>query len=118
MPGPQFGQFHVRSRFSFGFTLPQALQVLLLGNHMGARITSVWRQWPLASSSRASTPCPRLLARALDFTRERPPTPGTRGRQAFSTRLECRPEHQLIRASRGAGQEGSSEHDFGASGFG
>ena len=38
MPGPQFGQFHVRSRFSFGFTLPQALQVRLLGNHMG-RVT-------------------------------------------------------------------------------
>ena len=47
MPGPQFGQFHVRSRFSFGFTVPQALQVRPLGNHMGARITRVCRHWPL-----------------------------------------------------------------------
>ena len=71
MPGPQFGQVHVRSRFSFGFTVPQALQVRPLGNHMGARITRVWRHWPLASSSRAglstSPPHPRHLARALDF---------------------------------------------------
>ena len=66
MPGPQFGQVHVRSRFSFAFTLPQALQVRLLGNHMG-RVTWVCRHRPLASSSRASTPYPRLLARALDF---------------------------------------------------
>ena len=66
MPGPEFGQFHVRSRFSFSFTLPQALQVLLLGNHMG-RVTWVGRHWPLASSSRASTQYPRHLARALDF---------------------------------------------------
>ena len=57
----------MRSRLSFAFTVPQALQVLLLGNHMGARVTSVWRHWPLASSSRASTPYPRHLARALDF---------------------------------------------------
>ena len=28
---------------------------------------------------------PRLLARALDFPGERPPTPGTRGRQAVLT---------------------------------
>ena len=53
MLGPQFGQFHVRSRFSFAFTLPQALQVRLLGNHMG-RVTWVCRHWPLASSSRAA----------------------------------------------------------------
>ena len=84
MPGPQFGQFHVRSRFSFGFTVPQALQVRLLGNHMG-RVTWVCRHWPLASSSRAGSPYPRHLARALDFPGERPPTPGTRGRQAIST---------------------------------
>ena len=57
----------MRSRFSFAFTLPQALQVLLLGNHMGARITLVWRHWPLASSSRAGSPYPGHLARALDF---------------------------------------------------
>ena len=84
MPGPQFGQVHMRSRFGFAFTVPHTLQVLLLGNHMG-RVTWVCRHWPLASSSRASTPYPRLLARALDFSRERPPTPGTRGRQAIST---------------------------------
>ena len=64
---PQLGQVHVRSRFSFGFTVPQALQVRPLGNHMGARITRVWRHWPLASSSRAGSPYPRHLARALDF---------------------------------------------------
>ena len=74
---PQLGQVHVRSRFSFGFTLPQALQVRPLGNHMG-RVTWVWRHWPLASSSRAY---PRHLARALDFPGS---APGTRGRQAVS----------------------------------
>ena len=57
----------MRSRFSFGFTLPQALQVRQLGNHMGARITRVCRHWPLASSSRAGTQYPRHLARILDF---------------------------------------------------
>ena len=67
MPGPQFGQFHVRSRFSFRFTVPHTLQVLLLENRMGARITLVCRQWPLASSSRAGSPYPRHLARVLDF---------------------------------------------------
>ena len=67
MPGPQFGQFHVRSRFSFAFTVPQALQVRPLGNHMGARITLVCRHRPLASSSRAGSPYPRHLARAFDF---------------------------------------------------
>ena len=35
----------MRSRFSFGFTLPQALQVRLLGNHMG-RVTWVCRHCP------------------------------------------------------------------------
>ena len=64
---PQSGQVHMRSRFSFGFTVPQTLQVLLLGNHIGARTTRVWRHWPLASSSRAGTQYPRHLARALDF---------------------------------------------------
>ena len=44
---PQLGQIHMRSRFRSAFTVPQALQVLLLGNHMGARITSVWRHRPL-----------------------------------------------------------------------
>ena len=66
MGGTAVGQVHVRSRFSFGFTLPQALQVQLLGNHMG-RVTWVCRHWPLASSSRASSQYPRHLARALDF---------------------------------------------------
>ena len=66
MGGTAVGQFHVRSRFSFAFTLPQALQVRLLGNHMG-RVTWVCRHWPLASSSRAGSPYPRHLARALDF---------------------------------------------------
>ena len=64
---PHWGQVHIRSRFSFGLMVPQALQVLLLGNHIGARITRVWRHWPLASSSRAGSPYPRHLARALDF---------------------------------------------------
>ena len=69
---PQLGQVHVRSRFSFAFTLPQALQVRLLGNHMG-RVTWVCRHWPLASSSRAGSPYPRHLARALDFPRSAHP---------------------------------------------
>ena len=64
---PQSGQVHLRSRFSFGFTVPQTLQVLLLGNHMRARITRVCRHRPLASSSRAGSPYPRHLARDLDF---------------------------------------------------
>ena len=46
--------------------MPQALQVRPLGNHMG-QVTWVWRHWPLASSSRAGSPYPRHLARALDF---------------------------------------------------
>ena len=66
MGGTAVGQVHVRSRFSFGFTVPQALQVRPLGNHMG-RVTRVCRHWPLASSSCASTQYPRHLARALDF---------------------------------------------------
>ena len=66
MPGPQLGQIHMRSRLSFAFTVPRALQVRLLGNHMG-RVTWVCSHWPLASSSRASTQYPRHLARALDF---------------------------------------------------
>ena len=37
------------------------------GEPHGARITWVWRHWPLASSSRAGSPYPRHLARALDF---------------------------------------------------
>ena len=37
------------------------------GKPHGARITRVWRHWPLASSSRAGSPYPRHLARALDF---------------------------------------------------
>ena len=78
MPGPQFGQFHVRSRFSFAFTLPQALQVRLLGNLMG-RVTWVCRHWPLASSSRASTQYPRHLARALDFPGSAHPRQGRGG---------------------------------------
>ena len=110
MPGPQFGQFHVRSRFSFAFTLPQALQVRPLGNHMGARITRVWRHWPLASSSRAGSPYPRLLARALDFPRIIPGSAHPRqergGARLSQPSLECRPDHQLLRASRGAGQRG------------
>ena len=57
----------MRSRFSFGFTVPQALQVRPLGNHMGRGITRVWRHRPLAFSSRASTQYPHHLARALDF---------------------------------------------------
>ena len=64
---PQLGQVHLGSRFRFRLMAPQALQVLLLGNHMGARMTSVWRHCPLASSSRAGSPYPRHLARALDF---------------------------------------------------
>ena len=56
----------MRSRFSLGFTLPQALQARLLGNHMG-RVTWVCRHWPLASSSRAGFPYLRHLARAFDF---------------------------------------------------
>ena len=44
---PQLGQVHLGSRFRFRLMVPQALQVLLLGNHMGARITRVWRHWPL-----------------------------------------------------------------------
>ena len=43
----QMGQVHIRSRFSFGFTVPQTLQVFLLGNHMGARITRVCLHRPL-----------------------------------------------------------------------
>ena len=43
----QLGQVHIRSRFGFRFTVPHTLQVLLLGNHMGARMTSVWRHCPL-----------------------------------------------------------------------
>ena len=41
------GQVHVRSRFSFRFTVPHTLQVLLLGNHMEARVTLVCRHCPL-----------------------------------------------------------------------
>ena len=37
------------------------------GEPHGARITRVWRHWPLASSSRAGSPYPRHLARVLDF---------------------------------------------------
>ena len=44
---PQSGQVHMRSRFRFRLMVPQTLQVLLLGNHMGARITLVWRHCPL-----------------------------------------------------------------------
>ena len=48
MPGPAVGAgppgFPLQVR---GSLVPQALQVLLLGNHMGARITRVWRHWPL-----------------------------------------------------------------------
>ena len=61
--------------------------------------------WP-ASSSRASTPCPRLLARALDFTRERPPTPGTRGRQAVSTRFGMSPGAPVVPGLEGSWPKG------------
>ena len=44
---PQPGQVQVGSRFRLVLTVPQALQVLLLGNHLGARTTRVWRHWPL-----------------------------------------------------------------------
>ena len=51
MPGPAVGQVQVRSRFSFRFTVPQALQVLLLGNHIGARITRCGATGPCRSAA-------------------------------------------------------------------
>ena len=70
---PQLGQVHMRSRFSFAFTVPHTLQVLLLGNHMGASHLGVP---PLALS--VSIACQRSISAppgaGLGFPRERPPT--------------------------------------------
>ena len=71
-----------------------------------------------ASSSRASTPRPRLLARAVYIFREHPPTPETRGRQAVSTRFVMPPGARVAPGLEGLAKEGASGHDFGAGSFG
>ena len=75
----------MRSRLSFAFTVPQALQVLLLGNHMGGQghlgVAPLALSVLIACKHSISAP----PGAGLGFPRERPPTPGTqRGRRAMT----------------------------------